>query len=82
LNLRGRVVGITSQHLDGAPFLAYAIPYGTIAKVVPQLILHGSNSHPWLGIGCMETTTRIAQALGLTDAKGIMVTDVIARMVK
>jgi S1-C subfamily serine protease len=77
LNLKGQVVGITTQHLVDAPFLAYAIPSGTIARVVPQLILHGSYSHPWLGIGGIEVTPRIARALGLTDARGIMVTDVV-----
>lgn len=76
LNLNNQVIGVTSASSELATFIAFAIPSDTVKRVVPQLIIHGTYQHPWLGIGGEDITSDIAQILGLRQANGIIVTDV------
>ena len=76
LNLNNQVIGVASASSELATFIAFAIPSDTVKRVVPQLIMDGTYQHPWLGIGGLDITSDIAQALGLRQANGIIVTDV------
>ncbi len=53
LDLRGRLIGVNSQIISpsGASVgLGFAVPANTVQRVVPQLIAHGRDLHPWLGV--------------------------------
>jgi S1-C subfamily serine protease len=56
--------------------VSFAIPSNTIRKVVPSLIESGSYAHPWLGISGIDVTRAVAQAMGLTEPRGFLVTDI------
>jgi S1-C subfamily serine protease len=73
LNLDGQVIGITELGLPQVGFLNFAIPADKVAKVVPQLISNGTYKNVWLGISGTDVTPDIAKAVGLNQAKGVIV---------
>ncbi len=81
LNYQGEVIGVTTaifSNTGSFSGVGFAIPSNSIVRIVPQLILHGTYDHPWLGMGGMDITPAIAKRLGLKDAKGVLVLSVNA----
>src|SRR5919108_2177092 len=79
LNIRGEVIGINTAIFSttgASAGIGFAIPSNTIKKVVPSLITKGNYQHPYLGIVGVDITPEIADALGLKEARGFLVTDV------
>lgn len=80
LNMRGEVVGInTAIQSNTGEFVGvgFAVPSQTAAKIVPELIMDGQYIHPWIGIVGQDIDIDLAAALGLTDARGFIVMDVV-----
>src|SRR5919106_4586438 len=79
LDLRGEVIGMNTAIFSStgeSAGVGFAIPSNTLNKVVPALISSGVYQHPWLGISGTDVTPEIAEALGLMEAKGFLVTDI------
>jgi serine protease Do len=79
LDLRGEVIGMNTAIFSStgeSAGVGFAIPSNTVKKVVPALISSGAYQHPWLGISGTDITPEIAEALGLSEAKGFLVTDI------
>jgi serine protease Do len=79
LNIQGEVIGINTAIFSttgASAGIGFAIPSNTVKKVVPSLITKGEYQHPYLGIIGVDITPEIARALGLTDARGFLVTEV------
>src|SRR5918997_2762423 len=79
LDLRGEVIGMNTAIFSStgeSAGVGFAIPSNTLNKVVPALISTGVYHHPWLGISGTDVTPEIAEALGLMEAKGFLVTDI------
>jgi serine protease Do len=79
LDLRGEVIGMNTAIFSStgeSAGVGFAIPSNTLTKVVPALISSGVYQHPWLGISGTDVTPDIAEALGLSEAKGFLVTDI------
>jgi S1-C subfamily serine protease len=79
LDLRGEVIGMNTAIFSStgeSAGVGFAIPSNTLKKVVPALISSGAYHHPWLGISGTDITPEIAEALGLSEAKGFLVTDI------
>lgn len=79
LDLRGEVIGMNTAIFSStgeSAGVGFAIPSNTLKKVVPALISSGVYQHPWLGISGTDITPEIAEALGLSEAKGFLVTDI------
>jgi S1-C subfamily serine protease len=79
LDLRGEVIGMNTAIFSStgeSAGVGFAIPSNTLKKVVPALISSGAYQHPWLGISGTDITPEIAEALGLSEAKGFLVTDI------
>src|SRR5918999_407829 len=79
LDLRGEVIGMNTAIFSStgeSAGVGFAIPSNTVKKVVPALISSGVYQHPWLGISGTDITPEIAEALGLSEAKGFLVTDI------
>jgi S1-C subfamily serine protease len=79
LNIRGEVIGINTAIFSttgASAGIGFAIPSNTIKKVVPSLITKGDYQHPYIGIVGIDITPEIADALGLPEARGFLVTDV------
>jgi serine protease Do len=79
LDLRGEVIGMNTAIFSStgeSAGVGFAIPSNTLRKVVPALISSGMYQHPWLGISGTDVTPEIAEAAGLKEAKGFLVTDI------
>jgi len=80
LNMRGEVIGVNSairSPTEGFSGIGFAIPSNTVEKTVDALINQGVYKHPWLGVSGRDVTTEIADALGLKEARGFLVIDII-----
>ena len=83
LNLDGEVIGVNdwgAVDLETGvafPGLNFAISSNTVQRVVPQLISEGSYSHPWIGALLSDVTPSFAEMVGLEDARGIVVLEVL-----
>lgn len=77
LNSLGEVVGITTAVISGSQGVALAIPSDTIRRELPDLISRGTyDMHSWMGIGGIDITPDIANALNLTKTYGWLVASV------
>jgi S1-C subfamily serine protease len=78
--MRGQVVGInTAIQSESGEFagVGFAIPSRTVQKIVPVLINSGAYHHPWVGISGRDIDPDLAQVLGLKDARGFLVINVM-----
>lgn len=81
VNLRGELVGINTMIFSpsgGNVGIGFAIPTNLAAEVMKQLIAHGKVERGTLGLQSQDITPRIAQLLGITQDKGVVVTGVDA----
>jgi len=85
LNSRGEVIGVNSAIVPRQvgfgerSFLGvgFAVPSNLAKRVIPSLIAQGYYDHPWIGIEVNDVTPEIAQAMGLDQAKGALVVNVL-----
>ena len=78
-NLDGEVVGMNAAIFSpsgGSVGIAFAIPAALVKEVVGQLQEHGTVDRGWLGVVIQNVTDEIANSIGLSEAKGAMVTKV------
>jgi len=78
-NLNGDVVGVNTAIYSpsgGNVGIAFAVPAKTAADVVTQLKNSGSVNRGWLGVKIQNVDEDTAASLGLTEAKGALVTEV------
>jgi serine protease Do len=76
VNLKGEVVGINTAIIASGQGIGFAIPINMAKEVVAQLKEKGSVTRGWLGLGIQEVTPQLAQAFGLKDKKGALVSQV------
>lgn len=79
VNLRGELVGINSMIFTpsgGNVGIGFAIPTDLATGVMKQLLAYGKVRRGNLGVEVQDITPRIAQALGLKDTNGAVVTRV------
>jgi S1-C subfamily serine protease len=83
LNLDGEVIGVndfisTNPETGAAlPGLNFAISSNTVQKVVPHLISEGLFDRPWIGARLSDVTPSFAEMVGLEDARGVVVLEVL-----
>jgi S1-C subfamily serine protease len=80
LNMQGAVVGITTAVFSVTGEFAgvgFAVPSNAISNITPVLIEEGSFEHPWLGVSGTDVTPDIANSIGLQEARGFLVTNVV-----
>ncbi len=80
VNLRGELIGINSAILSrsgGNIGIGFAIPVNMARNVMDQLIRFGSVKRGLLGVTIRPITPDIAQALGLGQANGALVMQVV-----
>jgi serine protease Do len=79
-DLRGQVIGMNSMIFSpsgGSVGIGFAIPASLIHDVIAQLKEHGRVSRGWLGVEIQPVTPEIAASLGIKDAKGAIVANVV-----
>ncbi len=80
LNLRGEVVGINSaifSRTGGNIGIGFAVPINLARELLPQLKEKGKVTRGWLGVLIQKVTPDIAQSLGVEEARGALVADVV-----
>ena len=80
-NLNGEVIGVNTaiySPTGGSVGIGFSIPSAKVKTVVNQLIKHGEVKRGWLGVRIQEVTDEIAESLGLKEATGALVADVVA----
>lgn len=80
INLKGEVVGINTaifSRSGGNIGIGFAIPVNVAKDLLPELQEKGKVTRGWLGVMIQKITPDIAESLGLKDAKGALVADVM-----
>jgi len=74
VDAHGRVVGINTAIVQGAPEIGFAMPIEFIKPLLQALITDGKITRPYLGLGTAPVTTDMAERLALPGNSGITVT--------
>ena len=80
LNSRGEVVGINSaiySQSGGNIGIGFAIPVDMAAHIADSLRSRGKVVRGWLGVAIQDVTPELSKAMGLEEATGALVADVI-----
>jgi serine protease Do len=80
LDLKGEVIGMNTAILSesgASSGVGFAIPSDTLRVILPALIANGSYVHPWIGVSGADVTPEIAIELGLKEARGFLVIDIV-----
>ncbi|MEO7795149.1 MAG: Do family serine endopeptidase [Thermoanaerobaculia bacterium] len=77
VNLAGEVIGIATAMNGGAENIGFAVPVSTLKSVLPQLREKGKVSRGYLGVNISNIDFDRAQAFGLAEAGGALVTQVV-----
>lgn len=76
----GNLLGINSAIYSpngGSLGIGFAISATTAKISMEQIIQHGSVTRGWIGAGVRELNIELAQALKLSSAKGVLITEVM-----
>lgn len=74
VDLDGQVVGVVNA--GGGDNIGFAVSAAMTSRVAPALAETGEYDHPYMGIGLATVDRSIAEANGLPEATGIVVTHV------
>ena len=78
-NLDGEVIGVNTAILSpngGSIGIGFAMSSRVAANVIDQLERFGETRRGWLGVRIQDVTDDVAEAIGLEEARGALVTDV------
>jgi serine protease Do len=78
-NMDGQVIGVNTAILSpngGSIGIGFSMASNVVTKVVDQLREFGETRRGWLGVRIQDVTPDVAEAMGLTEAKGALITDV------
>ncbi len=79
-NMRGEVIGINTAIISpsgGSIGIGFAVPTELAENIVNQLIEFGETRRGWLGVRIQPVTDEIAESLGLSNARGALVSGVV-----
>lgn len=80
LNSDGEIIGINSAIISpsgGSVGIGFAIPVNTAKRIVPELILKGYVTYPWIGATIQSLIPEIAKFLKLKVERGAMIIEVL-----
>ncbi len=78
-NMDGEVIGVNTAILSpngGSIGIGFSMASNVVTKVVDQLRQFGETRRGWLGVRIQDVTPDVAEAMGLAEAAGALVTDV------
>ncbi|GAB3675408.1 trypsin-like peptidase domain-containing protein [Halopiger thermotolerans] len=76
VNLEGEVLGIVFA--GASQTIGFAISARLANRVVPALIEQGIYRHSYMGVGVVPVGPEIADAIGLEEATGVLVAEIVA----
>ena len=81
VNLKGELVGINSAILSGNGGgnigIGFAIPSNMVKTIMDQIVQYGEVKRGVLGVNIVTLTPDVAQNLGIADAQGALVSQVV-----
>ncbi len=80
INMKGQVVGINTaifSRSGGNVGIGFTIPINLVKELLPQLKQDGKVTRGWVGVAIQRITPEIAESLGLKEAGGALIADVI-----
>ena len=77
LNMSGEVIGINSAIIAGGQGIGFAIPSNMAREIIQELRDDKRVSRGWLGVHIQSVDEAMGKALGLKDAKGAFIADVV-----
>ncbi len=81
VNLRGELVGVNSAILSGGGGgnigIGFAIPSNMVKAIMDQIVEFGEVRRGILGVNIVTLTPDVAQNLGIADAQGALVSQVV-----
>jgi serine protease Do len=78
-NMEGEVIGVNTAILSpngGSIGIGFSMASNVVTNVVDQLQEFGETRRGWLGVRIQDVTDDVAEAMGLTEAAGALITDV------
>ena len=78
-NMDGQVIGVNTAILSptgGSIGIGFSMASNVVTRVVDQLQEFGETRRGWLGVRIQDVTEDVAEAMGLEEAAGALVTDV------
>jgi serine protease Do len=78
-NMDGQVVGVNTAILSpngGSIGIGFSMASNVVTKVVDQLKEFGETRRGWLGVRIQDVSPDVAEAMGLPEASGALITDV------
>ena len=78
-NMDGEVIGVNTAILSpngGSIGIGFAMSSNVVTRVVDQLQEFGETRRGWLGVRIQDVDPELAEALGLDEARGALITDV------
>lgn len=79
-NMYGEVIGINTAIISpsgGSIGIGFAVPTELAQNIVQQLIEFGETRRGWLGVRIQPVTDDVAESLGLSEARGALVSGII-----
>jgi len=80
VNVRGELVGINTaifSQSGGNMGIGFAVPSNLARSIMDQLAKTGKVVRGWLGVAIQELTPELATQFGISDTKGVLVSDVM-----
>jgi serine protease Do len=77
VDIQGRVIGINTVVLADAQGIGFAIPIDVAQRVAQELIRYGHVNRPWTGLSAQTITREIANYLGMAEASGAIVDQIV-----
>lgn len=77
---QGNVIGVNTAIFSpsgGNVGIGFAIPSNQARKIVAELIDNGAIDRGWLGVSIQQVTPAIAESLGLSEAIGAMISELV-----
>ncbi|GAB4559060.1 MAG: hypothetical protein Tsb0020_04550 [Haliangiales bacterium] len=82
VNMSGELIGINTAILSrtgGYQGIGFAIPTDMATPIMQSLIQDGKVNRGFLGVNIQTMTRELAEAAGVAETRGVLVTDVMAR---
>jgi serine protease Do len=78
-NMDGEVIGVNTAILSpngGSIGIGFSMASNVVSRVIDQLKEFGETRRGWLGVRIQDVTDDVAEAMGLENAAGALITDV------
>jgi len=75
-NMNGEVIGINTAIVAQGQGIGFAIPINLAKDILPQLKT-GKVIRGWLGVMIQDLTPELAKSFGVSETKGVIVSDVV-----